>query len=281
MILVTGATGTVGSEVVRQLLAEGQKVRAMTRNPSQAKLDSRAEIVQGDFNNPRTLEAVVEGAEKVFSLTFGPQTGVHEEALAGLAKKAGVRHVVKLSAMGGDGETKNTIRRWHEEGEEAIKQSGVAWTIVRPGGFMSNTLHWRGTIRSQRKVFSNYGHGKLPSVHPRDIATVAVRALTKDGHQGKTYHLTGPEALTIGDQVRILADAIGTTIEYVQISDEDARNGMARAGMPDFLIDALLPFAAFIRSGKAAEVLPTIEEVTGRPALTFGAWAEEYAEAFR
>src|ERR1700691_5745828 len=107
MILVTGATGTVGSEVVRQLLAEGQKVRAMTRNPSQAKLDSRAEIVKGDFNNPRTLEAVVDGAEKVFSLTFGPQTGAHEKVLARLAKKAGVRHVVKLSAMGGDGETKN------------------------------------------------------------------------------------------------------------------------------------------------------------------------------
>jgi uncharacterized protein YbjT (DUF2867 family) len=281
MILVTGATGTVGREVVGKLLADGVKVRAMTRNPSRAKFDPRVEVVKGDFNDPRTLEAALNGVEKIFSLTFGPQTGVHEKGLAGLAKRAGARRIVKLSAMGGDGETKNMIRKWHEEGEQAIQESGIAWTIVRPGGFMSNALHWRGTIRSQAKVFSNYGDGRLPSVHPRDIAAVAVCALTAEGHQEKTYHLTGPEALTIGEQVRILSAAVGRPIEYVPISDEAARKGMEQSGMPVFLIDALLPFAAFIRSGRAAEVLPTVEQVTGRPGLTFGAWAKENAEAFR
>jgi len=280
MILVTGATGTVGREVVTQLLAAGEQVRGMTRNPSTGKLDARVEVVKGDFAAPDTLAKAVEGVEQVFSLTFGPQTGTHERDLAGLAKKAGVRHIVKLSAMGGDGETKNAIRKWHEQGEEAIKETGISWTIVRPGGFMSNALRWRETVRTQGKVFSNYGYGKLPSVHPRDIAAVAVRALTSDGHEGKTYHLTGPEALSVGEQVDILSEALGRRIEYVPITDDVARKGMEKAGMPALIIDALIPFAAFIRSGRAAEVLPTVEEVTGRPALTFIEWARENAEAF-
>jgi uncharacterized protein YbjT (DUF2867 family) len=280
MILVTGATGTVGREVVIQLLAAGEQVRGMTRNPSTAKLDARVELVKGDFASPDTLAKAVDGVERVFSLTFGPQTGTHERDLAGLAKKAGVRHIVKLSAMGGDGETKNAIRKWHEQGEEAIKETGISWTVVRPGGFMSNALHWRETVRTQGKVFSNYGDGKLPSVHPRDIAAVAVRALTSDGHERKTYHLTGPEALSVGEQVDILSEVLGRRIEYVPITDEVARKGMEKAGMPALLIDALIPFAAFIRSGRAAEVLPTVEEVTSRPALTFLDWAREHAEAF-
>lgn len=280
MILVTGATGTVGREVVTQLLAAGEQVRGMTRNPSTAKLDARVELVKGDFAAPDTLAKAVDGVERVFSLTFGPQTGTHERDLARLAKKAGVRHIVKLSAMGGDGETKNAIRKWHEQGEEAIKATGISWTVVRPGGFMSNALHWRETVRTQGKVFSNYGDGKLPSVHPRDIAAVAVRALTADGHEGKTYHLTGPEALSVGEQVDILSEVLGRRIEYVPITDEVARKGMEKAGMPALLIDALIPFATFIRSGRAAEVLPTVEEVTSRPALTFLDWAREHAEAF-
>ena len=281
MILVTGATGTVGREVVAQLLAQGQQVRAMTRNPSQAKIDSRAQVVHGDFNDSKSLEAAVVGVEKAFSLVFGPQTGAQEKEFARLAKKAGVRHIVKLSAMGGDGVVIHAIRKWHNEGEQAIRDSGLAWTIVRPGGFMSNALQWRATIRSQGKVFSNYGHGKIPSIHPRDIAAVAVQALTRSGHEGQAYSLTGPEALTIGEQVKILSNAIGKPIEYVPISDEQARKGMEQAGMPGFLIDALVPFAAYVRSGQAAEVLPTVQQVTGRPALTFSQWAQENAASFR
>jgi (4-alkanoyl-5-oxo-2,5-dihydrofuran-3-yl)methyl phosphate reductase len=280
MILVTGATGTVGREVVTQLLAAGHRVRGMTRNPAQAKMDARVEVIRGDFAAPETLEKAVEGAERVFSLTFGPETSVRERELARAAKKAGVRHIVKLGAMGGDGETRNAIRKWHEAGEQEIKETGVAWTMLRPGRFMSNALQWRESIRRQGRVFSNYGDGKLASIHPRDIAAVAVRALTTDGHEGRTYHLTGPEALSIGEEVAVLSNVLGRRIEYVPITDETARKEMERAGMPLFLIDALLPFAAFVRSGKAAEVFPTVGEVTGRPALRFLDWAREHAESF-
>jgi uncharacterized protein YbjT (DUF2867 family) len=280
MILVTGATGTVGREVAAQLLAAGQEVRALTRDPSKVKLDGGIQVVKGDFDAPDTLARAVDGVERVFSLTFGPQTGVREGNLAQAAKASGVRHIVKLSALGGDDQTRNDIRKWHDEGEQAIRDTGIAWTVLRPTAFMSNALHWRASIRAQGKVFSNYGDGKLPSVHPRDIAAVAVHALTSNGHQGKAYPLTGPEALSMSEQVKILEDAICRPLEFVPITDEAARKGMELAGMPSFLIDALVPFAAFIRSGKAAHVFHTIEEVTGRPPLRFGDWANENAAAF-
>ena len=281
MILVTGATGTVGREVVAQLLAAGQDVRAMTRNPAKARLDSRVEVVRGDFDSPASLAEAVRGVDRLFSLTVGPQTGLHERNLAQAAKAAGVRHIVKLSAMGGDGETKNEIRKWHDEGEQAFRETGIPLTVLYPGAFMSNALHWRETIRATGKVFSNYGDGKLPPVHPRDIAAVAVRALTSDGHDGKCYTITGPEALTVGEQVKILANAVGKPIEYVPVPDEAIRSGMEKAGLPGPLINALLPFAAFIRSGKAAQVFPTVQEVTGRQPFTFSDWARENAGAFR
>jgi uncharacterized protein YbjT (DUF2867 family) len=280
MILVTGATGTVGREVVAQLLAAGEKVRAMTRNPK-AKLDPRVEVARGNFDDPASLADAVRGVDRVFSLTLGPQSGLHERNLAQAAKTAGVRHIVKLSAMGGDGETKNDIRKWHDEGEQAIRETGIPLTVLYPGAFMSNAFHWRESIRATGKVFSNYGEGKLPPVHPRDIAAVAVRALTSDGHEGKSYAITGPEALTVGEQVKILSSAVGKPIEYVPVPDEVVRAGMEKAGLPSPLIDALLPFAAFIRSGKASQVFPTVEEVVGRPPFTFNDWARENAAAFR
>jgi uncharacterized protein YbjT (DUF2867 family) len=279
-ILVTGATGTLGREVVAQLLAAGKKVRAMTRNPAKAWMDERVELVRGDFAMPESLENAVRGVEKVFSLTFGPKTGEHEGNLATAAKNAGVRHIVKLSALGGDDSLRNDIRKWHDEGEAAMRNAGVPLTVLRPTGFMSNAMHWRESIRTAGKVFSNYGEGKLPCIHPRDIAAVAVRALTTDGHEGKAYSLTGPQALSVREQVKILAAAAGRPIEYVVVSDEAARKGMTQAGMPGFLIDALIPFAEFVRSGKAAQVHRAVEEVTGRPAFTFSDWARDNAAAF-
>src|SRR5262249_27124584 len=163
----------------------------------------------------------------------------------------------------------------------AFRETGIPLTVLYPGAFMSNALHWRETIRSAGKVFSNYGEGKLPPVHPRDIAAVAVRALTTPGHEGKSYVITGPEALSISEQVKILSSAIGKRIEYVPVSDDAIRSGMERAGLPSPLINALIPFASYIRSGKAAEVLPTVHNVTGRQPFSFSDWARENAAAFQ
>jgi uncharacterized protein YbjT (DUF2867 family) len=280
MILVTGATGTVGREVVAQLLQAGRSVRALTRNPSKARFDERVEVIQGDLDQPQTLTKAVEGVESVFSLAHGQDLIAQEANLVQAAKAAGVRHVVKLGALGaGDGD-RTIIADWHNASELAIQESGIAWTFIRPGAFMSNAFFWKDTIRSQGKVFSNYGDGKVPPIDPRDIAAVAVVALTTEGHQEKAYPLTGPEALSVAEQVQVLSKVLGKRIEYVKISDEVAREGMLKAGLPVGIVNALLPFAAYIRSGKAAKTLPTVEEVTGRAPYTFARWAHDHAAAF-
>jgi (4-alkanoyl-5-oxo-2,5-dihydrofuran-3-yl)methyl phosphate reductase len=142
-------------------------------------------------------------------------------------------------------------------------------------------MFWLPTIKTKSKVFSNFGDGKLPPIHPRDIAAVAVKALTSAGHEGKAYSLTGPESLSIADQIRILSEVIGRPIEYVLIPDEAARDGMLKSGMPPQLVNSLVEFGAMVRSGRAAQVLPIIEEVLGRKGLTFADWARENAAAFR
>jgi uncharacterized protein YbjT (DUF2867 family) len=281
VILVSGATGTVGREVVAQLLAAGHEVRALTRDPAKAKFDAKVEIVVGDLTQPSTLARAVGGARRVFSLATGPDLAIQETNLAAAAKHAGVEHVVKLSVLEVGGDPPNAISEWHKAGERAYEDSGIAWTFVRPGSFMSNALTWVGAIKAQGKVFSSYGEGKFPPVHPRDIAAVAVAALTSPGHEGKAYRLTGPEALTMAEQVQILSKATGRSIELVSLSIDAARGGMVKAGMPPMLVEALLDVAAWVRSGRAAEILPTVAQITGRAPLTFGDWAREHAEAFR
>jgi (4-alkanoyl-5-oxo-2,5-dihydrofuran-3-yl)methyl phosphate reductase len=230
MILVTGATGTVGREVVAQLLVQGEKVRALTRNPSRAQLDERVELVAGDLNQAETVAKAVEGVDRIFSLAIGPELGAQEASLAQAAKKARVRHIVKLSGLRPGGEPRSLLASWHLASERTIQNMGIAWTFVQPGAFMSNALYWTDSIKGQGKVFSNYGDGKLPYIHPHDIAAVAVRALTQPGHEGKAYPVTGPEALSISELVQILSDAVGKPIEYVPITDEVAREGMQKGG---------------------------------------------------
>ena len=267
--------------MVAQLLVQGEKVRALTRNPSRAQLDERVELVAGDLNQAETVAKAVEGVDRIFSLAIGPELGAQEASLAQAAKKAGVRNIVKLSGLRPGGEPRSLLASWHLASERAIQNMGIAWTFVQPGAFMSNALNWRDTIKSQGKVFSNYGDGKVAYIHPRDIAAVAVHALTEPGHEGKAYQVTGPEALSVGEVVQLLSEAVGKPIEYVPITDDATREGMQKAGLPAFLIDALLPYASFVRTGKGAEILPTVEEVIGRKPLTFADWAREHATDFR
>jgi uncharacterized protein YbjT (DUF2867 family) len=280
MILVTGATGTVGREVVGLLLAEGEKVRALSRDPSKAKFDAKVEVVAGELGTPESLDKAVMGAESVFSLGLGPQLGVWERNLAEAAEKAGVRHIVKLSVLGAGSGRRNAIIEWHEAGEKAIQDSGLPWTFVRPGSFMSNSLLWAPTIKTAGKVYSNFGDGKLPPIHPRDIAAVAVKALTLWGHDGEAYSVVGPELLSVADQVRILSEVVGRPIQHVPITDDAAREGMLKSGMPTKLVDSLVGVGEFVRSGGAAKLVPDAERVLGRKLHTFADWARENAHAF-
>lgn len=282
MILVTGASGNVGREVVAQLVAAGHGVRVLARDPAKARaaVHRDVEVVQGDLADPTTLDDALSGVERMFSLSTGPDLGAHEANLAAAATRAGSTRVVKLSVTGAGSGSDNAIVRWHEAGENAFRDSGLAWTFVRPGAFMSNALGWAPSIKALGKVFLPQGQGKMVPVHPRDIAAVSVAALTKGGHEGKSYSLTGGVALSAGEMVAVLSEVLGTSIEYVAVTEDVARNGMLKAGMPLPVVDALLEWTASTRAGESAQPLPTVQQILGRQPISWREWVIENAAAF-
>ena len=283
MILVTGATGTVGGEVVRQLLAAGQPVRALVRPGSAApKLGNHAEIAVGDAGRPETLDAALRGIERMYLLLpMVPALRQWDAGIVLAAQRAGVRHVVKHSNMGAQDGAGTTMQRWHRAGEMLIESSGMAWTFIRPTGYMTNALGWADMIKSQGAVYAPGGDGRLAVVDPRDIAAVAVAALTEPGHEGRAYDVTGPEALSAAEQVKTISDEIGKPVTHIDIPEPAARESMISAGMPAEIADALTEFMTDVRAGRSATVSDAVMKVTGQPARTFAAWVREHATAFR
>jgi uncharacterized protein YbjT (DUF2867 family) len=282
MILVTGATGTVGGAVVRQLLAAGHPVRALVRQPGAGRVPDGVEVAYGDLSRPETLAAALSGVERMYLLApLAPDLPRWEADAIDAARAAGVRHVVKHSNLGADDPDATTMQRWHRAGERLLEASAMAWTFVRPTGFMSNALGWADTIRAQGTVYAPAGDGKLAAVDPRDIAAVAVAALTVPGHEGRVYDITGPAALSTADQIAAIGAAIGRPLRYVDIPESAARDGMRASGMPGLIVEALLEFMALVRAGRADTVSDAVSAVTGRPARTFQAWTAEHADAFR
>lgn len=282
MILVTGATGTVGSEVVEQLLAAGQRVRVLARDPAKAaKFGAAVEIAQGDLARSETLPAALEGVEKVFLLATGPELANLEAHVITAAKRASVKHIVKLSAEGAGYDPAIQLGRWHRESEKNLEESGLAWTILRPGSFNTNTLGWARSIQAQGMVYSLTGAGKLTPIDPRDIAAVAVIALTTQGHEGKIYDLTGPEALTTAEQAATISTVIDKPIQVIDAPEAAARSGMLAEGMPREMVEAILELMAHIRAGHGGKLTNTLAEVLGRKPRTFAMWVNDNAAAFR
>lgn len=282
MILVTGATGTVGREVVKLLLEAGEKVRVLARDPAKAaQLGEKVEVVKGDLREPETLDAAFAGVDKAFVLATGPELSSLEGNAFDAAKKAGVKHIVKLSAHGADMEPGIMLGRWHKESEEKLKASGIAWTILRPGGFVSNTLRWAEMIKAQGAVFHSTGEGKSTPIDPRDIAAVAVKALTAPGHEGKVYELSGPEPLTTAEMVQKISALIGKPIRCVEAPDAAARQGMLHSGMPQIMVDAVMELNELLRSGYGEKVSPGVEQILGRKPRTFDEWLRDNAAQFR
>lgn len=280
MILVIGATGTVGREVVRQLLEAKEDVRVLSRDRARAaKLGEGVEVVEGDLGKPETLGAAFAGVDRAFVLSTGPGVAELEGNAYAAAKKAGVRHIVNISAQGA-GQPELAIGRWHHDSEERLEASGVAWTILRPGQFASNALSWAGSIKAQGAVFAPTGDGKTAPIDPRDIAAVAVKALTTPGHEGKIYELTGPELLTTAEMAQRIGAVIGKEVRHVDVPEAAAREGMLRAGMPEVLASAVLELMALIRAGRGAALSPVVEQVLGRKPRTFDEWARDHAAAF-
>jgi uncharacterized protein YbjT (DUF2867 family) len=271
MILVTGATGNVGSELVRLLTDRGVDVRALRR----ARPLEGVESVEGDLNRPSTLTPALAGVHGVFLLPgYNDMPGVLAEI-----RRAGVKRVVLLSGgSAGSGDMSNAISRYMIESETAVRESGVPWTILRPRGFMSNTLQWAPQLRTGSVVRAPFAGVRVAVIDPYDIAAVAATALLSADHAGRVHETTGPESLLPADRVRILAEVLGRDLRFEAQPDDEARAEMSEQ-MPAEYVDAFFDF--YVEGSlDESEVLPTVQEVTGRPPRTFAQWARTHADAF-
>ncbi|WP_331737472.1 NAD(P)H-binding protein [Streptomyces sp. NBC_00019] len=279
MILVTGATGTVGRALVERLPAD-LGVRLMARDPAKITgAASTAEKVAGDHGDPRSLTRALTGVRTAFLVTT--RVGADDDArFVRAAQMAGVQRVVKLSAAAVlDDRADDLITQWQRATEELLRASGMEWTVLRPRAFMSNSLSWAASIRSERAVRALYGTWGNACVDPRDIAEVAVRVLTEEGHAGRAYTLTGPEAVTAAGQTEQLARLLGVPLRFEELSPEEARRALAKR-YPAPVVEALLQSAERQRAGAKATVEDTVGALTGRPAGTFAAWAADHLAAF-
>ncbi len=279
MILVTGATGTVGSELVRQLVDDGQPVRVFVRDPRKvAGVAGRVEVAVGDLERPETVHAAMDGVRAVFLVTFEKSQDIH---VIEAARQAGVEHIVKLST-GEASQAAIAIGKWAREREILIERSGIAWTFLRPDMFMSNSIDWwAATIKTQSAVYFPGGKGKAAPIDPRDIAAVAAKTLTQPGHEGCAYQLTGPAQLSIEEMVQTIARVVGKPIQYTNIPPLAAGLWMLRSGMSLKLVAALLELMGTLRRGDVSPLTDTVERVTGRPPRTFEAWCQEHIGEFR
>jgi uncharacterized protein YbjT (DUF2867 family) len=267
-ILVTGATGNVGSLLVDLLQARDVHLRTLPRQPRPM---DRA-----------TLATVTDGVDAVF-LACGnvPEQVDFECALIDQAAQAGVRRIVKLSARGADPAATPAYWRWHAQIEQYLRASGVPAVVLQPSFLMSNLFAATEHVREQGMLFAPAADARISMIHPGDVAAVAAVALTTDGHDGATYVLTGPEAITYTQVAADLSTALGRPVGYAGIPPEVARMGLLAAGLPEFVVDQLLEVFAALRGGAQADTTDAVQRLTGWPPQSFATWAATYGDAFR
>lgn len=280
-VLVTGATVTNGSQLIQQLAQKGVSVRAAVHTPSKAShlAQQNVEVVPFDLANAASVESAVKGVDKMFFVS--PPIIQNQPELAfrliDSAKKAGVKHVVRLSAMGADAEPGIALSRWLRSVEKHLESSGVAWTILRPTFYMQNFITFPAV---QGAYYQPMGDGKLAYVDVRDNAAVATAVLTGSGHEGKIYELTGPDAIGVADAVKEISAATGKEFKYVDVPPEAARAGMIQHGLPEWYADALTELYAGAKAGYASKVTDGVEKVLGRKPTSFQQFAKDHAVKF-
>ena len=288
-ILVTGATGTVGSEVVKQLSDKGKIIRAATRSSSDntfRNLNS-VRVVQLDYNNPGTLATALKGVEKLFLLTPPQSTTVDFTSnLVREAKKAGVKYIVKHSVMGADAEPEITPTpiRLHRQAEKIIEESKIPFTFLRSNSYMQNFVNFYShSVKTQGAFYVPAGDARISFVDVRDIAAIAVHALTSTNgkHEGKAHNITGGEVLSHGQAAEILSEQLGKKVNYINVSDEDARKGMKDMGMDEWIINSIIELFEFARAGYWLAISPVTEQITGNKPISFNQFAGDYAVAFK
>jgi len=285
MILVTGATGLNGSELVRRLSARGIPSRALTRTVTKAQFLAtlpHVEVVEGDMARPDSLAAALKGVDRAMLISSSDPTMLDvQSSFIEAARKAGVRHVVKLSGIIPELDSPFRFARMHAEAEKRLEASGMAFTHLRAGEFMPSYFRQVPSIVARGVLALPMAGARIASIDIGDIAEVAVAVLTTEGHEGKTYPLTGPEALTMAEVAEKLSAATGKPVRYVDVPPEDARQARLAAGLPPFLVDGLDELFAERRKGKESKVWPTIEEVFGWRPASFDEFARRNAAIFR
>jgi uncharacterized protein YbjT (DUF2867 family) len=278
-ILVTGATGNIGQHVVAGLLDRGATVRALARRPvvATASLPPRVQVVAGDLTDAGSLTDALDGVDAVFLLWPLRTTDGVDAVAAAIAKHA--RHVVYVSAIHVTDDGDPAAQGVWGAVEDAVRRSGVGWTFLRAGGFATNTLEWAPAIRAGAPARIPYPRAARSLIHERDIADVAVHALTGDGHVGQAYRLTGPAALTMAEQVQAIGAAVGRRTTVVEQPLDEARAQLAGRTDPSFADRALGYWASLV--DQPEQVTRTVEEITGRPARPFSTWAADHADDFR
>jgi uncharacterized protein YbjT (DUF2867 family) len=250
----------------------GAPVRAASRRPAEAGLPAGVDVVHADLGDPDSLLDALKGVEQVFLLANGPDIPQHDANLAHAAAHAGVATIVKLSSgRAGDPSATDPIPAWHRAGEQAVRASGVAWTFLRPMGFMSNTLTWAGSIRRDNAVYAPFAGGQVALIDPDDIAAVAASVLSVPGHEGQTYTLTGPQALSPAEQVSILGEVLGRPLSYVEVTPDVARQAV---------LEAIMALRATALQEFTSAISPAVQDVTGTPATSFREWAQRHQDVF-
>jgi uncharacterized protein YbjT (DUF2867 family) len=276
MILVIGATGTVGSEVVRQLVATGERPRALVRDPATARqrLGDQVEHVVGDLDRPETIAAALAGVDRVFLLTTqSSRQSEWERAVIGAAARAGVGQLVKLSVFRANEQSPLQVARQHGQAERVLAQSGLAATILRPVFFMQNLL----AMIHDGAIATAAGDGRVAMVDARDIAAVAVATLTGGGHAGKTYTLTGPEALSFYQVASVLSRQTGRPLRHVRVPPDKVRVALQGRGVAAWYADDMAKLHSMLAVGYEEVVTDDIHRVTGRPPRTLAQFAGDHA----
>jgi uncharacterized protein YbjT (DUF2867 family) len=284
MILVTGAGGTVGSEVVKGLQSKGSPFLAayFSEQKAEKAREQGMGAVTIDYNRPETLRESFQGIEKLFLLcgTAGNQTELELNAVQA-AKKAGIRHIVKLSVWKA-GQEMYSFAKVHRPVEKAIESSGISWTFLRPNSFMQNVVNYMGnTIKAEGTFYSASGQAKISHIDVRDIAAVAIKSLTESGHEQKVYTLSGPQALTYDELAEQLSMVLGRAIRHISLSPSDLKNGMLAVGVPEPYAEALLDLERYFREGSAGEITTDIYDVTGSNPIRFDQFVRDYAHFLR
>lgn len=278
MILVTGGTGTIGKATVAALQAAGQRFKVAARSPQEIKTRG-VEAVTLDWSELDTYLPAMKGVDKLFLLTPNSerQVGYVVQAVAA-AKRAGVKHIVRLSVMGADADPGVILGRLHFAAEKEVRLSGIAWTMLRPTFFMQNFINYYGVHPNKDgEIHLPHGRGKAAWVDARDVGEAAAKVLSAGGYEGNTFDLTGPEALSTEEVLAILSEVFGHKYKYVDVPEDAARKAMEDMKMPLWLVDAFMELHAFIKNGHAAKLANGVQTILGREPRSVREWARSLA----